>query len=154
LEDSAQRLVSPPAVEAARRCRGLLVAAEGDAGAAIPGLERIIAQDPVPSWPFERARTLLCLGLARRQAQQKKAARDALDQALAICEGLGAQLWADKVRAELRRISGRRPASDGLTETEAQVATLAARGRSNKEIAAELFMGLSTVEMHLSRVYS
>ena len=29
------------------------------------------------------------------------------------------------------------------------------RGRSNKQIAAEpLFMGLSTVEMHLSRVYS
>jgi DNA-binding CsgD family transcriptional regulator len=30
---------------------------------------------------------------------------------------------------------------------------LAAQGRSNKEIAAELFMGLSTVEAHLSRVY-
>jgi DNA-binding NarL/FixJ family response regulator len=33
------------------------------------------------------------------------------------------------------------------------VAELAAAGRSNKEIAAELFMGLSTVEAHLSRVY-
>jgi len=34
-----------------------------------------------------------------------------------------------------------------------RVAELAAAGRSNKEIAAELFMGLSTVEAHLSRVY-
>jgi DNA-binding CsgD family transcriptional regulator len=42
---------------------------------------------------------------------------------------------------------------DELTETEARVAELAASGRSNKEIAAELFMGVSTVESHLSRVY-
>jgi DNA-binding NarL/FixJ family response regulator len=33
------------------------------------------------------------------------------------------------------------------------VATLAAQGHSNKEIAAELYMGVSTVEAHLSRVY-
>ena len=30
---------------------------------------------------------------------------------------------------------------------------LAAGGRSNKEIAAALFMGVSTVEAHLSHVY-
>jgi DNA-binding NarL/FixJ family response regulator len=33
------------------------------------------------------------------------------------------------------------------------VARLAAAGRSNKEIATELFMGVSTVEAHLSHVY-
>ena len=53
----------------------------------------------------------------------------------------------------LKRISGRQPASDELTETERQVADLAAQGRSNKEIAAALFMGVSTVEAHLSHVY-
>ena len=60
---------------------------------------------------------------------------------------------AEKARAELRRISGRAPASDGLTETERLVAELAAGGRTNREIAAELFMGVSTVEAHLSRIY-
>ena len=89
----------------------------------------------------------------RRQAQRKKAAREALEQALAIFDGLGARLWSEKARAELRRISGRAPAPDGLTETELRVADLAAHGRTNKEIAAELFMGVSTVEAHLSRVY-
>ena len=104
-------------------------------------------------YPFERGRTLLCLGSASRQAKQKGAARETLEQALAIFEELGARLWADKARAELKRISGRRPTSDGLTETEERVAKLAADGRSNKEIAAELFMSVHTVEAHLSSVY-
>jgi DNA-binding NarL/FixJ family response regulator len=89
----------------------------------------------------------------RRRAQQRKAAREALEHALAIFEELGAVLWAEKARAELKRISGRSPASEELTETERRVAELAARGRSNKQIAAELYMGLSTVESHLSHVY-
>ena len=96
---------------------------------------------------------MLGLGVVRRQAMHKKAAREALEQALAIFEEVGARLWAEKARAELARISGRRAGGDELTETEARVAELAAAGRSNKEIAAELFMGLSTVESHLSRVY-
>jgi DNA-binding NarL/FixJ family response regulator len=91
--------------------------------------------------------------VVRRQAQQRRAAREALDQALAIFEELGARLWAEKARTELRRISGRAPASDELTETERRVAELAASGRTNREIAAELYMGVSTVEGHLSRVY-
>ena len=70
-----------------------------------------------------------------------------------IFEELGARLWAEKARAELRRISGRAPASDELTETERRVAELAAQGRTNKEIAAQLYMGVSTVEAHLSHVY-
>jgi DNA-binding CsgD family transcriptional regulator len=32
-------------------------------------------------------------------------------------------------------------------------ATEAAQGRSNREVAAELLIGVSTVEMHISRVY-
>jgi DNA-binding CsgD family transcriptional regulator len=102
---------------------------------------------------FERGRTLLGQGVARRQASQKKAARDALEQAVAIFEEMGARLWAEKARAELARIGGRRAGGDDLTETEARVADLAAAGRSNKEIAAALFMGVSTVEAHLSHVY-
>jgi DNA-binding CsgD family transcriptional regulator len=147
----AQRLGSPLARAGAARSSALLAAAEGDLPTALAALESSLA-DAQP-FPLERGRTLLCLGVVRRQAQQKKAAREALEQALAIFDELGARLWAEKARAELRRISGRAPSSAELTETEQRVAGLAAQGRSNREIAAELFMGVSTVEAHLSRVY-
>jgi DNA-binding CsgD family transcriptional regulator len=152
-EANAQRLDSPGAIACAARCRGLLCAAEGDLPAALAAFERALTEHREVPWPFERARTLLCLGVARRQAQERKAAREALEQALQIFDELGAPLWAEKARSELGRISGRRAASDELTETERRVADLAARGRSNKEIAVELYMGVSTVEAHLSRVY-
>ena len=76
-----------------------------------------------------------------------------MEEALVVFEELGARLWAEKARAELARISGRRTTSDELTGTERRVAELAASGHTNKEIAAELFMGVSTVEAHLSRIY-
>ena len=152
-EVNARRLGSPWALAAAARCRGLLAGAEGDAPAAYACFEGALLQLDEHPYPLERGRTLLCLGVARRQAQQKRAAREALGQALAIFEELGARPWAAKARAELKRVSGRRPPSEELTETEHRVAELAARGHTNKEIAAELFLGVSTVEAHLSRVY-
>jgi DNA-binding CsgD family transcriptional regulator len=152
-EVNAQRLPSPWAVAAAARCRGLLEAAEGKPPAAFAAFERALAELNVYPYPLERGRTLLCLGVVRRQARKRRAAREALEEALAIFEELGARLWAERARAELRRISGRAPSPEELTGTERRVAELAARGRSNKEIAAELFMGVSTVEAHLSRVY-
>jgi DNA-binding CsgD family transcriptional regulator len=125
--------------------------AERDLETGFEAFERALVDSE--RFPLERARTLLCLGTVRRQAQQKKAARKALEEALAIFEELGAPLWAEKARAELARISGRAPASDDLTGTERRVAGLAAQGHTNKQIAAELYMGLSTVESHLSHVY-
>ena len=58
-----------------------------------------------------------------------------------------------RARDELRRVSGRRPADDGLTEAERRVAALAADGLRNKEIAARLVIDVRTVETHLSRAY-
>jgi DNA-binding CsgD family transcriptional regulator len=151
---NARRLGSPYAVAGATRCRGLLAAAEGDLEAAVDAYESSLAELEPLTCPLERGRTLLCLGSAHRQAKQKRLARDALEQALAIFDELGGPLWAEKARAELRRISGRRRASEEeLTEMEERVARLAAEGRSNKEIAAELFVSVHTVGAHLSHAY-
>ncbi|MBO0683750.1 MAG: response regulator transcription factor, partial [Candidatus Dormibacteraeota bacterium] len=152
-ELQAERLGSPWAAAGAMRCRGLLASAEGDLAAAFTAFERSLSELDRISRPLDRGRALLGLGSMHRQARQKRAARDALELAVEIFEGLGARLWADRALAELRRISGRRRASEALTETEERVAWLAADGRSNKEIAAELYMSLHTVGAHLSRTY-
>jgi DNA-binding NarL/FixJ family response regulator len=50
--------------------------------------------------------------------------------------------------------AGGRRAGDELTATERRVAELVAEGRTNKEVAAALFVTVLTVESNLTRIYS
>jgi DNA-binding NarL/FixJ family response regulator len=139
---------------AAGRCRGLLLAARGEPEAALGALGEAAADAARTVMPFERARTLLALGQAHRRVKRKREARGTLEEALAVFQGLGARLWAEKTRAELARIGGRAPSRGELTPTEQRVAELAAEGRSNREIAAAAFVTPKTVEFHLRNVYA
>jgi DNA-binding CsgD family transcriptional regulator len=142
-----------PAAVAAR-CRGLLLADEGDFDGALVELEAGLVLAEGLGMPFERARTLLVAGMTRRRARQKRAARDALGEASAEFERLGAAAWCIRAGAESERIGGRPPRTGELTPTEKRVAALVARGLANKEIAAELYLTVRTVETHLSRIYA
>jgi DNA-binding CsgD family transcriptional regulator len=152
-EALAERLGGAWAPAAAARCRGLLAGAERDFDTAFAAFDRALALLAGSPHELERGRTLLAFGSVRIQATQRRLAREALVEAKAVFERLGAPLWSQRAEAQLRRISGRRAAGDELTGTEQRVARLAADGHSNKEIAAALFMGRSTVEAHLSRTY-
>jgi len=143
----------PPMIAAAERGRALILAAGGDVTEGIACAERAVAAYERLGFPFELARARLVLGEIQRRAKQRKAARETLDRAIADFEALGARLWADRARAEQARIGGR-TAIEGLTETELRVARLAAEGRSNKEVAAALFVSVRAVEANLSRVYA
>jgi DNA-binding NarL/FixJ family response regulator len=103
--------------------------------------------------PFERARTLIVLGTVQRRMRKKAAAREALERALEILDGIGERLWAPRAQAELARISGR-ARSGGLTPTEERVADLVAKGHPNKEVAEALFVSVRTVEANLTRIYA
>jgi DNA-binding CsgD family transcriptional regulator len=153
LEERGRALDRPWALATGARSRGLLSAAKGDLGAALGYLDRAVREHERLPMPFERARTSFALGSIRRRAKRKREAREALVEALAVFDRLGARLWADKARAELSSIGGRPAAAGGLTPTEERVARLAAAGRTNREIADALYLSVRTVETHLSRAY-
>jgi DNA-binding CsgD family transcriptional regulator len=135
------------------RCRGLIAAARGDVTKAVALFEAAVAQHEQAADAFGRARALLALGVVLRRRRQKRAAREAIASALEGFEQLGAGTWAERARAELGRIGGRRR-EQGLTAAERRVAALVAEGRTNREVAAALFVGERTVETHLSHVYA
>src|SRR5262249_43374976 len=100
--------------------------------------------------PFELGRTLLERGTVERRLRRKAAAKRSLEQAVRVLEPLDASLWLERARDELSRIGLRRPASGELTAAQRRVAELAAEGRTNREIAAAMFMSVRTVESHLT----
>jgi DNA-binding CsgD family transcriptional regulator len=148
-----RELDRPRAVATALRCSGLIAAAEGRLDEAIADHVAALRVLEGVGQPFERARSLLALGTAQRRAKRRGEARASLDAALAVFAELGAELWVGRAREEIARLGGR-PARDRdeLTPTERRVA-LAAEGRSNREIAAELFVTERTVEANLTRAY-
>jgi DNA-binding CsgD family transcriptional regulator len=142
------------ALAASARCRGLLAAAHGDTSRALTELEQALAEHARVAMPFERARTLLVRGSVQRRANQRRAARATLGEALAELQRLGATIWANRARAELQRIAGRASSSGELTASERRVAELVAAGQTNREVAAALFLAERTVETHLSHIYA
>jgi DNA-binding NarL/FixJ family response regulator len=102
---------------------------------------------------FELGRSLLVAGRLHRRARRKRAAHDLLTRSVEVLDLAPAPVWASRARDELARV-GLRPGAPGtLTPTEVRVAQLAVAGRTNREIAAEVFSSPKTVEAVLGRVY-
>jgi DNA-binding CsgD family transcriptional regulator len=139
----------------AARAQGIVAAARGRSTESLEQLERSLAlfEGTQSAWMFEIGRTLFLLGSAQRRARKKQKARETLGRALAMFERLGARLWAEKARTELSQIGGRPFRAGALTATEQRVADLVAAGRSNAEVAHELFLSPKTVEWNLSKIY-
>ena len=109
--------------------------------------------------PFETARTQLLHGERLRRAKRRADARTPLGAALEAFERLGAEPWAERARAELRATGGPTGsaapaiATDELTAQELQIALQVAQGRTNREVAAALFLSAKTIEYHLGSIF-
>ena len=135
------------------RGRAMLRAAARDLDGALAAADEAMRHHDGLDMPFERARTQLLLGQVQRRRRTRTAAAEVLTAALSTFESLGSPLWADRARAELARTNLVMGDGQALSETERRTAELAAAGRSNREISAELFVSVKTVEMNLTRVY-
>jgi DNA-binding CsgD family transcriptional regulator len=152
-EGHAIRLGRASALASCARCRGLLAAQAGSVDHALLAFAEALEWHAKIELPLDRGRTLLALGAAQRRLKRRREARATLEGALAILERIGAALWAERARAELKRISGRAATPGALTPAEERVAALVAEGKTNKEVAAALFLSERTVEGHLAHIF-
>ena len=151
-EERAARSQIPWSLAVSARCRGVLLAAQGELDGAAGALARALTDHERCPMPFERARTLLIHGQVQRRLKQKRQARSSLEEALAIFGRLGAEPWVRRTEDELARVAVRR-APDDLSATELRIARLAASGSTNQEIAQQVFLTRKAVEANLARAY-
>jgi len=146
----------------ASRALGIALRAAGLARGGPEGLallhESVAALESSPAL-LERAHSLAEYGAAMRRSGQRAAARDPLAQALELAVRCGARPLAARARDELKAAGARprrpwRTGVDALTPREMRVARLAAEGRSNREIAGELYVTLKAIEGHLAHAYA
>jgi DNA-binding CsgD family transcriptional regulator len=150
------------------RSAAIVLAERGDADAATAMLTDVAARFDTLGMPIEHGHTLLVAGQVERRRRRYAAARALVAEALSAFEAVGARPWAEQARRTLAPESATpngaapapaphppagRPADPALTATEARIAGLVRDGASNREIAAQLFLSVKTVEATLTRVY-
>ncbi len=153
--DATPQPAPPQTTALVARCRGLTAAGDDAAAEAFEAALAAHAQAPDV---FEAARTRLLYGARLRRAGRRVAARQHLRDALDAFTAMDLVAWvrraADELAATGATARPRGPlAIEPLTSQETRVALLVARGLSNREIAAALFLSPKTVEHHLASVF-
>ena len=155
LRDLSRQQEHPWGRATTKRCEALIRLGSDPGSDARSDLAEAAADYGKLGLRFDRARCFLALGRAERRHKKWGASRVSLEQAAAAFEEIGSAGWVEQARSELARVGARRPQAEGtLTPSEQHVASLAAEGLANKEIAAVLHVGVHTVEVHLSRAYT
>src|SRR5215472_15038885 len=127
-----------------------------------PAAWRAVLETFGPAFVYEAARSRWRLAEALLEAGHRDEAQEEWRQAIAVAERLGARPLRAALtdlgrRGRLARDDeqgGRGPVSPlgGLTAREQEVLRLLAAGRSNREIAAELFIAPKTASVHVSNI--
>ncbi|MEU1090779.1 LuxR family transcriptional regulator [Streptomyces sp. NPDC005892] len=154
LEERAPLAGTPWALGLLARCRALMT----DDDAAERLYEESVAQLEKVPVAVELAWSRLLFGEWLRRRRRRADARVQLRAAFESFEAWGATAFAKRARVELLATgeTARKRRADtqlDLTPQEHHVASLAASGLTNAEIAGQLFVTISTIEFHLSRVF-
>lgn len=138
----------------AARAEALVLAARDKPEAALAVLDATAEASATLPLALDRYRTQMVRGSVLRRLRRIREARAALEEAAAGFAALPSDPWLSKARSELARLGGRVASGAALTPAELQVASLAAEGRSNREIAAALVVSVRTVESQLAAAYA
>ncbi|WP_240528926.1 helix-turn-helix transcriptional regulator [Streptomyces humi] len=126
--------------------------------AALDLFERALTLVEPADRPFDVARVRLLYGERLRRRRATGRAQEQLLLASKTFEELGAAPWAARATAGLRACghaaaAGPRQGRGALTAQEWQIASLAASGLTNKQIAERLFLSHRTIGTHLYQIY-
>lgn len=142
----------------AASAHGAVLLAEGNPRAALDALRRAWNMWLALEAPYEVARVRVLLGRACRALGDEDTACMEFEAARSSFQDLGAAPDLARVDALTRsRDDANLPAPDdeaGLTPRELEVLRVVAAGRTNKEIADELFISQRTVERHVSNIFN
>lgn len=138
--------------------RGRWHGLQGDLDAARVSFERAVELlDPLPL-RYDQARVHFAYGQTLRRAGRRADADAEISAAREAYLALGAETYVARCDRELAaggvNVVRAIREFDDLTPQEEAVAALVAQGRSNKEVAAELFLSVKTVQYHLTRIYA
>ena len=142
LEDYEQRARAtglPWVLATAARCDGLLHLAAGDVDAGLRALEHAWTSIDA-ALPYQTTRTLLHYGAALRRVKRRREARGGARFGAATRRRERGTAPRRARAEELARVSGRPPGDGTLTSTEQRIAALVAQGKTNKQVAAELYL--------------
>jgi DNA-binding CsgD family transcriptional regulator len=150
LAEAAGEVGAPLLRAVAAGAQGAVLLAEGDARAALDPLRQAWTAWQEVGAPYEAARVRVLVGLACRRLGDEDTAAMELDAARRVFQELGAA--PDVARVERLDRPAAPATAGGLTARELQVLALVAAGKSNRAVAAELFLSEKTVERHVSNI--
>ena len=157
LDEIAKDLESEALEAMAAHCRGAMLLAEGRAKDALIDLRRAQAIWKELDAPYEIARVRMLVRLACRALEDHDTAALELEAARSAFDHLGAtpdQIRASSLIGPVAAQTSRQADAYSLTDRELQVLRLVASGKTNHEIADELFISDHTVARHVQNLFA